>query len=53
MNAQNVQKEVERWLAMSDDDMRATASLTRDEARLVRAVLRAILAKGLDGSGGA
>lgn len=52
MNAQNVQQEVERWLAMSDEQMRNEAALAPDEARLVRAVLRAILAKGLDGSGG-
>lgn len=54
MNAQKIQQEVERWLAMSADEMRLLAGeLTPDEVRLVRAVLRAILAKGLDASGGA
>lgn len=54
MNAEAVKQEVERWLAMSADEMRLRAGeLTPDEVRLVRAILRAILAKGLDASGGA
>lgn len=51
MSADKIKSAVERWLAMSADEMRlAAGELSPEEIRLVRAVLRACLAAGIDGS---